>query len=186
MRPYVSWVHKAKVHWSNRQNGDRHVKVHLGRVVVNVDFIAKFSAASVQNIITTSYDHYVILVSLSGMERPPRSVAMEQLFHEAAWACAPDCNNMVESAWTDVFDGSRTLKSTWDSLSRLVGRMREWSHTSFGSIQNGLNKLEKMLQHLRRVDPSGDITQEEKFIDCRLYELFEREEIMACQRSRID
>lgn len=64
--------------------------------------------------------------------------------------------------------------------------LKEWSHHSFGSVTKEIKKLERRLANLRRFDTSGVVPQEEKDVERRMCELFEREEIMARQGSRID
>jgi len=61
-----------------------------------------------------------------------------------------------------------------------------WSRESFGAPKIEIRKLEKRLSWLRIHSATGTYCQEEKEIERKLCELFEREEIMARQRSRVD
>jgi hypothetical protein len=60
------------------------------------------------------------------------------------------------------------------------------SKTSFGSVRREINRLERVLPSLRSVAISDAGIAEEKQVERQLCELFEREEIMARQRSRVD
>jgi hypothetical protein len=61
-----------------------------------------------------------------------------------------------------------------------------WSRDSFGAPQKEIRKLEKRLAWLRSHCARGNYCQEEQQIEHRLCELFEREEIMLRQRSRVE
>jgi hypothetical protein len=60
---------------SNRQECDDNVKVHLDRAIANGGFSSMFEDCSVENLITTTSDHYGILISLMGSSR----VGMQRL-----------------------------------------------------------------------------------------------------------
>jgi hypothetical protein len=52
-----------KFTWSNRQDADQHIKVRLDRAVANSEFLRLFEDCGVENLITTSSDHYAIAIS---------------------------------------------------------------------------------------------------------------------------
>lgn len=54
-----------KLTWNNRQEGERNVRVRLDRVVANGQFIKLFNDSLVENIITTSSDHFAVMLSLA-------------------------------------------------------------------------------------------------------------------------
>jgi hypothetical protein len=64
--------------------------------------------------------------------------------------------------------------------------LKDWSKVSFGAVRSTIQKLEKRLRTLRCAPISSDVIMEERDIEQQLCELFEREEIMARQRSRVD
>jgi hypothetical protein len=53
-----------KYTWNNRQEGDDLVRVHLDRAVANGKFMELFSSCLIENVITTSSDHFVISITL--------------------------------------------------------------------------------------------------------------------------
>jgi hypothetical protein len=64
--------------------------------------------------------------------------------------------------------------------------LEQWSKECFGSVSRQIQKLERRLRFLHNSDVSESIIAEEKEIECQLCELFEREEIMARQHSRVE
>jgi exonuclease III len=53
-----------KYTWSNQQDANSNIRVRLDRAVANSAFSQTFGECSVTNLITTSSDHYDILISL--------------------------------------------------------------------------------------------------------------------------
>jgi hypothetical protein len=77
--------------WSNKQDGDRHIKVRLDRAVANNAFLELFEGCAVENIITTTSDHYVVHVLLNEVNDRTHPLPGEHSFKfEAAWLHAPD------------------------------------------------------------------------------------------------
>jgi hypothetical protein len=85
--------------WSNRQNADARVRVRLDGAVANGEFNTLFDDANVENIITTTTDHFAILVRLQSFGRPDSRKPVQSGFHfEAAWLRAPDYRDMMEKS----------------------------------------------------------------------------------------
>jgi hypothetical protein len=176
-----------KFTWSNRQDADTHVKVRLDRVVANGMFSSMFEQCTVENIITTSSDHYAILISLErgsclGRERP----VQHSFKYEAMWLRAPDYKEVLEKAWSEGNNGQRPLHATWSNLNRVAGSLKDWSRATFGSVRKEIRKLEGRLRYIRGQILSDATVEEEREVERQLCELFEREEIMARQRSRVE
>ena len=64
--------------------------------------------------------------------------------------------------------------------------LKQWSKSTFGSIQKKIKKLEQQLAMLRSSSSVPAYSIEERAIERQLCHLFECEEIMARQRSRVD
>jgi hypothetical protein len=155
--------------------------------VANGDFLQMFDNCSVENIITTSSDHFAILITIAKSgDRTAINPVQNSFRFEAAWIRAPDYHNMIEENWKNLKDGVPSLNSTWSALNKLSGSIQTWSKASFGSVKKDINKLGKRLAALRRNSSTMNTSDEEKHIEQRLCELFAREEIMARQRSRVD
>lgn len=176
-----------KFTWNNRQQGASNIRVRLDRAVANGQFTQLYDDVQVENIITTSSDHFVVHLAISKHgERRQRETTAHRFRYEAAWCRAPDYLERVEKSWADGSAGPRNLKTTWTKLSEMAKSLSEWSKNSFGSPRKEINKLEKRLLRLRIDGATRSYSQEESDIEHRLCELFEREEIMARQRSRVD
>jgi hypothetical protein len=93
---------------------------------------------------------------------------------------------MVEMEWEQADQGSPGLGSLWRRLKQVSGSMQRWSRSVFGSVQKEIKRLRDLLPHAHeRANQSGS-SLEVRAIEKELHELYEREEIMYRQRSRID
>lgn len=176
-----------KFTWCNRQDPNGHVKVRLDRVVVNNAFTDCFDGCYVENIVATSSDHYAIGIGLShSIQEGVRRPVQQGFKFEAMWLRATDYRNTLEQAWVDGRNGEVSLKSTWDNLQKVAASLKTWSRECFGSVRKQISKLERRLLYVRSAPVSAVTVAEERDLEKRLCELFEREEIMEHQRSRID
>jgi hypothetical protein len=104
----------------------------------------------VENIITTSSDHYAILISL---ERLPRVVTESPVQHnfkfEAMWLRAPEYRDFLEKEWSAGVGGQHSLQNTWSNLNRVAGSLKDWSYATFGSVRKKICKLEGRLRYIR-------------------------------------
>jgi hypothetical protein len=92
----------------------------------------------------------------------------------------------LEQALTDADDGPRSLHSTCAKLQSVASSLQSWSYASFGSVQAKIKKLERQLRNLRTSPWRANMSTTASNLERRLCELFEREEIMARQRSRVE
>lgn len=176
-----------KFTWNNRQCGDNNVKVRLDRATANGQFMELFNDYHVENIITYSSDHYAVLTSIGyGARCNERKPISHNFRYEAMWARAPDYTEVVQKSWVQGFDGPINIQSVWANLSRMAGSLQQWSSKTFGSVRKEIKKLEKRLATLRSSGTTSVYSEEERSIERKLCELFECEEIMARQRSRVD
>jgi hypothetical protein len=97
--------------WSNQQDDDSLVRVQLDRAVANGDFSTVFDDCLVENIITTTSDHFAVLVRLQKFgEATDRMPVQSGFRYEAAWLRAPDYHQTMEQAWTEAHSGPRSLQ----------------------------------------------------------------------------
>jgi hypothetical protein len=157
----------------------------LDRAVANGAFSAVFDDCSVENIITTTSDHYAVLVRLQCFGESVNHRPVQSGFkYEAAWLRAPDYCQTMEQAWSAAEEGPGSLHSTWARLHSVADSLQEWSRVSFGSVRGEIKKLERQLKNIRLSPWHPDMSTAARKLERRLCELFEREEIMARQRSR--
>jgi hypothetical protein len=105
---------------------------------------------------------------------------------EAMWLRAPDYKEFLEKSWEEGRLGAASLQSTWSNLSRAASSLKDWSWITFGSVRKKIRQLEGKLRDIRERELTMQNAVEEKEAERELCELFEREEIMARQRSRVD
>jgi hypothetical protein len=151
-----------KFTWTNRQEADSNVRVRLDRAVANGGFSRMFEDCSVENLITTSSDHYAILISLLSSARDIVQIPVQQGFRfEAMWLRAPDYREVLEKAWTEGSDGTRSLQSTWANLGCTAASLTDWSRATFGSVQKKIRQLEAKIRDIREMTPSEQNLEEE-------------------------
>ncbi|KAM0872963.1 hypothetical protein ACQ4PT_038412 [Festuca glaucescens] len=176
-----------KFTWTNRQDAQCNIRVRLDRAVANEGFSSMFEGCSVENIITTTSDHYAILISLIPCSPHLSTMPVQQGFkYEAMWRRAEDYVGVVEAAWNPDRAGPNAMQATWDNLNQMAGSLKDWSRASFGSVRREIGRLERALCNLRNAPVSDAGIAEEKVVERQLCEMFEREEIMARQRSRVE
>jgi hypothetical protein len=171
--------------WNNRQDSDNHVKVRLDRAVANGAFTDLFEDVLVENVITTASDHLAISISLSTLVGIRNQPVQYGFRYEAAWIRAPDYQEKLEKAWANSSNSVGSLHSTWATLHSVAASLKKWGRDTFGAVKTKISKLEHKLKSMRLGTVEGTAA-EIRLIERELCELFEREEIMARQRSRID
>jgi hypothetical protein len=153
--------------------------------VANGAFSDVFPGAWVENIITTASDHLAISISLSHISNESHRPVQHGFRFEAAWIRAPDYRETMERAWVEGRAEMGSLQSTWSTLQSVAASLKKWGRDYFGAVKSKIVKLECKLKSMcmNMVDCTlADIRSVER----ELCELFEREEIMARQRSRVD
>jgi hypothetical protein len=155
-----------KFTWSNKQDAQCNVRVRLDRAVANGEFKELFEECGVENIITTSSDHYAVCLTLKINQPRLVNLPVQQGFrYEAAWRRAEDYTQAIEMAWSPDGGGPNALKATWAGLSRLAGSLKDWSRRSFGSVRREIQRLEKCLRHLRSITVDADSLAEEREVE---------------------
>lgn len=94
-----------KFTWNNRQEGNNNVRVRLDRAVANGDFIQMFDEYQVENLVTSTSDHYAIKIAIGKHEQRRSTPFIEQFKYEAAWSRAEDYKSIVEQFWREGYDG---------------------------------------------------------------------------------
>jgi hypothetical protein len=166
---------------------DTHVGVRLDRAVGNGAFSAMFDNCRVENVITTTSDHLALAISLESFAAPVAWPPVQSGFKfEVAWLRSPEYKDVMQSTWAASKLGPPSLQGTWASLHYVAGSLKKWSQETFGSIRRKIKGLERQLLFLR-VGPVCDASiKEAREIELKLCEMFEVEETMARQRSRVE
>ncbi|XP_071676865.1 uncharacterized protein [Lolium perenne] len=173
--------------WSNKQDGDDLVRVRLDRAVANGAFTAAFDDYVVENIITTTSDHFALLVRLqNSVEIKEKKPVQSGFRFEAAWLRAPDYRDTLERAWAEADVGPKSLQATWANLHSVTASLQDWSRASFGVVKKKIRQLEHKLKIIRLAPCSPSVLAKSRDVERELCELFEREEVMSRQRSRVE
>ncbi|KAM0853806.1 hypothetical protein ACQ4PT_050835 [Festuca glaucescens] len=176
-----------KFTWTNKQEAETNVRVRLDRAVVNGAFSNRFDDCRVENIVTTTSDHLEVLINLSSFEIPTERPPVQSGFRfEAAWLRTPDYKELMEQSWAKGASPSVSLQGTWNNLHSVAVSLRQWSRDTFSSVRKQIKKMERQLLYLRTGPFSTASLTETREIERKLCELFEREEIIARQCSRVD
>ena len=98
----------------------------------------------VENIITTTSDHYAVAISLDSQQmmgdRPP---VQHNFRYEAMWRRAEGYIGVVENAWKAYATRTRSLHETWSVLNHVSGALKEWSKVAFGSVRREIQRTER-------------------------------------------
>ncbi|KAM0925635.1 hypothetical protein ACQ4PT_004066 [Festuca glaucescens] len=156
------------------------------REQVLVDALPHESALVMVPVLQAPQEEGTIYISLSTLQDGAKSTPVQHGFcFEAAWIRAANYREVLEKAWAACGDGPPSLHSTWATLQSLAGSLRNWSRDSFGSVRKRIQKLERKLKSMRLSEQAASAA-DIRLVEKDLCEMFEREEIMARQRSRVD
>lgn len=134
--------------------------------MANGEFSQLFEDCCVENVITSSSDHYAISILLSGSANRGMGAPIQQCFRfEAVWLRAEDYRGFVEKSWAEGRLDSPPLQAAWSNLRRLAGSLRSGSKLSFGHIRKNIQKLERRLRSLRSLPISDGSIEEERMIE---------------------
>jgi hypothetical protein len=125
-----------KYTWSNRQENGRNVRVRLDRAVANGDFLQTFDDCSVENIITTSSDHFAVLVKVAkGRDQWHHNPVQFSFRFEAAWLKAPDYMEMIEENWNLHREITPSLENTWITLNKMSSFCKNGAKSLLGLLK---------------------------------------------------
>jgi len=115
-----------KYTWNNRQQGDYNICVRLDRAVANGHFTQLFDDIQVENIITTSSDHFAVHLHISKhVQRRQSESSIGNFRYEAAWCRAPDYLETVEKSWADGSMGPKSLQTTWANMTKMANSLSD-------------------------------------------------------------
>ncbi|KAM0829701.1 hypothetical protein ACQ4PT_066715 [Festuca glaucescens] len=122
--------------WTNKQEADCNVRVRLDRVVANGEFMHLYDDFYVENVITTTSDHYALFIDMKKHSNLNVNQPVKMGFkYEAAWLRSPDYRPRLERTWESNSVGSVSLQSTWTKLQRVSNSLAQWSKDTFGAVR---------------------------------------------------
>lgn len=101
------------------------------------------------------------------------------------WDCHPELEPFVQTEW-----GSKpvctSVQEVHEKLQALGENLHSWDRHTFGSVKGEIKQLKRQLEALKNVPGRVGPSRLEIKVTDRLVELYQREEIMCRQRSRVD
>jgi hypothetical protein len=173
-----SWTFEKKV------AGGVFCRVRLDRALATVPWSARFPMATVTHLTGVTSDHGPILLRWRETTSQRRSMGDKLFRYEMMWEKHEDFQPFLKDAWTSE-GKAETMSQLKEKLHRMSGSLCTWGRTTFGSIQGEIRQLQLRLSDLREGLARQGPSEEEGAIVQRLIELYDREEVMWRQRSRI-
>nr|XP_045088271.1 uncharacterized protein LOC123496916 [Aegilops tauschii subsp. strangulata] len=171
-----SWTFEKKV------TGGTFTRVRLDRCVATPEWMLAFPQAELEHKVAASSDHAPLLLRLDHVHACRKGP--KPFKYELAWERHPDLVGVVEIGWKDK--PVESVAGIQGKLTLLSDDLSTWERNHFGSVRREISELEKQLDILRS-DPSRYApTHLETKIAGRLVELYHHEEILWCQRARLD
>lgn len=172
------------LHGITRKRMAKMCQVRLDRATCNNSFMAMFPDTMVENIITEESDHMAILIRV--METAPiaRAKGARPFQYEEMWSRHEGYEQMVAEAW-QAAGRANGIAGVCGKLSQVTRSMHAWGRAVFGSIKRQISRLKNQLRDAKERSLVTGYTQEVRGIESQLKEIYEREEVMYKQRSRV-
>ncbi|XP_073360408.1 uncharacterized protein [Aegilops tauschii subsp. strangulata] len=171
--------------WDNRRDGSENVQVRLDRATCNNDFLGLFPDTSVDHVMTEESDHIALIVSARETAPDVGRQAPRKFMYEEMWTKHEQYDEMVVVAWLRAEASGQGATKTCGKLKAVSREMQQWGRKVFGSVRKQISKLKTQLQHAKERALVTGISPEVRELEDQLRDLFEREEIMYKQRSRV-
>lgn len=146
--------------------------------------MSMYPETNVENLITEESDHMAILIHVLETAPGARSSVARPSQFEEMWTRHEGYDAMVTNAWAEAgryVNGAGVCSK----LHHLTRSMQAWGRTVFGSIRRQLAMLKDQLRDAKERGLVTGYTQEVRDVEGQLKEIYEREEIMQKQRSRV-
>jgi uncharacterized coiled-coil DUF342 family protein len=100
------------------------------------------------------------------------------------WEKHADFKPFLTNAWEER-EKATSMQQLHQKLTDVSGSLEDWGKTTFGHVQREIRQLNERLTVLRADVSRQEPTSEETVVHQRLLELYQREEVMWRQRSRV-
>jgi hypothetical protein len=112
--------------------------------VANEEFASTFGECHMENLITTSSDHYAIWLRFDSASDKQYNTPVQHGFrYEAAWRRAESYSEKVEQLWRARSSWPASLHSTWTALKHTAVSLQMWSRDTFLNVARKIRRLEK-------------------------------------------
>lgn len=173
--------------WSNNREGINVVWERLDRVFVNVCWLEAFPTTSVFCFPVVKSDHSPLIISTCN-ELPRRFRPSK---FEAMWLVNNACNDVVQSAWNESFQGS-AVYFLMSEIHHTMFCLRKWNKNEFCHVPTKIKNLTQQLQDTQielsknsiLTEVGCNLSMKEKALRLELNEWLDREEVMWAQRAK--
>ncbi|KAM0821227.1 hypothetical protein ACQ4PT_009451 [Festuca glaucescens] len=158
-----------KFTWCNRQDAQSNVRVRLDRAMCNSLFTTRFANCFVENVITTSSDHYAVALAFEKQTGLPHCMPVQVPFrYEAMWCRAEDYGTTVEQAWAAKSLGANPIHAAWEAMNHMACSLQKWSKASFGAVRRNIQRLERSLKVLPQSAICQEVLEKERDLERQL------------------
>lgn len=135
---------------------------------------------------TEESDHMALLIKILAEPERQRGAGSKGFQFEEMWTRHEAYDDMVKDVWDrQELEGSSVV-GLCNKLKRVSVDIKRWSLEVFGSVRKEIKTLQCNLEEAKLRSLNTGCSTETRNIEDRLHELYEREEIMYKQRSRVD
>ena len=105
--------------------------------------------------------------------------------YEEMWARHESYSGFVSATWQDVASEGQGAMQMCNKLQAMSTELQQWGRAVFGSVRRQIKQLKIDLEAARHPALLPGSSLEVRDLEGQLHELYEREEIMYKQRSRV-
>jgi ribonuclease HI len=171
-----------KFTWSNCQESQTFIKERLDRGVANHDWYELYPDAEVIVEVSTTSDHAVLLVHLTGVQNGAKKYGFR---YEAKWTLEQGYNEVVSRAW----ENSRSENSQWAHIEQKIAKCKwgilRWQRETSGAFKKSVSQMKK---HLEKVQEREDLqaVTEARELKKEINILLDQDDMKWRQRAKAD
>ncbi|KAK1697051.1 hypothetical protein QYE76_013748 [Lolium multiflorum] len=170
--------------FEKRVVGGSFCRVRLDRALATPAWNARFPLATVNHLTGVTSDHKPIILRWAETRRERRRMEDKIFRYELMWESHEQFRPHVADSW-QAQGPAGTMTELKAKLTRLSSSLDVWGRNTFGSVQKEIRELEFRLGVLQSsTDRQGPSEEESRVVE-RLAALYQREETMWRQRSRV-
>ena len=159
------------------------MKARLDRGFGNLPLLQQWGGFTSHHLVSMSSDHCPLLIEndpiLDGVGRGSGRRRRRFMFEEM-WIQDEECGAVVSNGWNSLSREKVAAK-----IARVSEELNVWGKEKFGKVRRTVRELRGALDELQRLPQSADVLEQRLEKECLLDQVLEREEIMWCQRSRV-
>ncbi|XP_022680743.1 uncharacterized protein LOC111256665 [Setaria italica] len=176
------YLHGRRYTWSNEREDP--TMAQLDRVLVSIDWDARFPFAFLQALSSYASDHCPLHLATNAM------FTVKRRFHfEPWWPKLPGYQDMVTRAWSSRCASSDPFVCLDHKLKNTAKELQKWSSRSIGQIRTQLLVAKTLILWLDKAQGQRILTADErdlrKQLKCKSLGLASLERTMARQRTRL-